>query len=269
MASWARRWNVDVDRTLQTESSFLGFGRRDGQPVVLKVVREPNDEWHSGAVLAAFGGQGMVRAIEYAEGAVLLEHLDPGTDLVATMKHGADDEATSIIASTIAALSPAGAPPTAPTVTDWARGFARYRASGDSQIAPRLVDAAEATYLDLCASQRNPRLLHGDLQHYNILRDRNRGWLAIDPKGVVGEVEYEIGAAMRNPYELPELATDPRIIDARLGQFCDALSLDRERTLGWTFAQAVLSAIWTVEDDGSVSSDNVALRLATVLSFRA
>jgi streptomycin 6-kinase len=269
LASWARHWSVDVGRSLDTDSSRLGFGRRDGRAVVLKVIREPNDEWHSGAVLAAFGGRGMVRAIEHAEGAVLLERLDPGTDLVDVVRRGADDEATSIIASTIAAMSPTDAPPTAPTVHDWARGFARYRASGDTQIEPRLVSAAEATYVALCTSQRNPRLLHGDLQHYNVLLDRHRGWLAIDPKGVVGEVEYEIGAAMRNPGELPELLTNPRIVNARLDRFCDSLSLDRERALGWTFAQAVLSAIWSVEDTGTVSSDNVALRLASVLSFRA
>jgi streptomycin 6-kinase len=43
------------------------------------------------------------------------------------------------------------------------------------------------------------RLLHGDLQHYNVLLDRKRGWLAIDPKGVVAEGEFELGAALRNP----------------------------------------------------------------------
>ncbi|HUQ80539.1 MAG TPA: aminoglycoside phosphotransferase family protein [Gemmatimonadaceae bacterium] len=268
LAAWAKIWGVTVDRSLQTESSEVGFGHRDGQPVVLKVIREPNDEWHSGAVLAAFGGRGTVRAIENAEGAVLLERLDPGTDLVALVKRGADAEATSIIASTIGAMSPDDAPSTAPTVHDWARGFSRYRATGDTQISARLVDAAETVYLHLCTSQRNPRLLHGDLQHYNILFDHERGWLAIDPKGVVGEVEYEIGAAMRNPGELPELLTDPRIIDARLAGFSGALPLDRERALGWTFAQAVLSAIWGVEDGYAVGSDNVALRLASVLHNR-
>ena len=42
-------------------------------------------------------------------------------------------------------------------------------------------------------------LLHGDLQHYNVLLDKDRGWVAIDPKGVVGELEYEVGALLRNP----------------------------------------------------------------------
>ena len=54
-------------------------------------------------------------------------------------------------------------------------------------------------FAELCASQRGVRLLHGDLQHYNVLFDRRRGWVSIDPKGVLGEPEYEIGAALRNP----------------------------------------------------------------------
>ena len=33
----------------------------------------------------------------------------------------------------------------------------------------------------------NPQmLLHGDLHHWNILSDADRGWMAIDPKGVIG-----------------------------------------------------------------------------------
>ena len=88
-------------------------------------------------------------------------------------------------------------------------------------------------------------------------RSIRRGW--------GGEIEYEIGAAMRNPRELPDLLTRRRAIDARLDRFCSILSLDRERALRWTFAQAVLSALWSVEDGEAVGSDNVALRLAAVL----
>ena len=145
------------------------------------------------------------------------------------------------------------------------RGYARYRATPDTQVPRPLVERAEQIYLDLCASQRSPRLLHGDLHHYNVLLDRARGWTAIDPKGVVGEIEYEIGAAMRNPVELPDLVTDRRTIERRLTRFCSALDLDAWRVMRWCYSQAVLSAIWGVEDGDAVGPDNLALRLATVL----
>lgn len=61
--------------------------------------------------------------------------------------------------------------------------------------------------MKLAASQDETTLLHGDLHHYNVLSDVRRGWLAIDPKGVIGEVEYEAGAIFRNPNEMPDLFT--------------------------------------------------------------
>ena len=147
---------------------------------------------------------------------------------------------------------------------DWAKGFERHLTSGNEQIPRLLVSAGQQTYLDLCASQGQPRLLHGDLQHYNVLFDSDRGWLAVDPKGVIGELEYEIGAALRNPYEHPELFISRTTIERRLEQFTDKLNLDYERTLRWAFAQAVLSAIWLIEDGFSVNEATPTLRLAEV-----
>ena len=48
-------------------------------------------------------------------------------------------------------------------------------------------------YSRLCASQSRPRLLHGDLHHYNVLPDSERGWLAIDPKGWAVEDGFVVG----------------------------------------------------------------------------
>ncbi|HEV7591310.1 MAG TPA: hypothetical protein VGO40_24570, partial [Longimicrobium sp.] len=63
-----RGWGVVVERTLETESSVVAFGTRDGEPVVLKVVRREGDEWRSGEVLDAFGGRGMARVHEHVPG---------------------------------------------------------------------------------------------------------------------------------------------------------------------------------------------------------
>ena len=142
---------------------------------------------------------------------------------------------------------------------------ARYRDHGDGQIPRALVDQAEALYLELCTSQRRPRLLHGDLQHYNVLYDHVRGWVAIDPKGVVGELEYEIGASLRNPIEAPALFTSATVVRARIDRLCGALALDSRRALAWSFAQAVLSAIWSVEDGFVVRASDPVLVLARTL----
>lgn len=127
------------------------------------------------------------------------------------------------------------------------------------------VEQGRHTYTELCESQQEARLLHGDLQHYNILFDSGLGWTAIDPKGVVGEMEYEIGASLRNPCEKPELLASRETIERRLMQYEDTLKLDPERALRWGFAQAVLSAIWTVEDGFPIDDRNPSMMLADVI----
>ena len=86
----------------------------------------------------------------------------------------------------------------------------RYAAAGDERIPRALLDPAQRIYADLVRRSAMPALLHGDLHHYNVLSDRARGWCAIDPKGVVGELEYELGAALRNPIDRPGLVREAR-----------------------------------------------------------
>lgn len=254
MLQHARDWRVAIDETVETETSLIAFGRRDGDRVVLKVVKREGDEWNSGDVLSAFAGHGVVRVHECTAGACLAERVDPGTSLVDLARAGRDDEATDALARVIGSMTPAIIPPHCPTVQEWGRGFAWYLSSGDSQIPKTLVQQAVRIYSQLSAAQRGVRLLHGDLQHSNVLLDAGRGWLAIDPKGVVGEVEYEVGAALRNPREVPHLVGDPAVVERRVDRFVSVLNLDGARVVGWAFAQAVLSLIWTVEDGSAITA---------------
>jgi streptomycin 6-kinase len=225
-------------------------------------------------VLAAFDGRGAARVYEYIEGAALLERLNPGTSLASIALDGRDEEATEILADVIDRMSrplesldepPHGVLKAFVSAQDWGKGFQRYLASGDRQIPAGIVEQGQRFYSDLCASQRNVRLLHGDLQHYNVLFDSDRGWLAIDPKGVMAEIEYEIGAGLRNPCEKSELFASPKTVERRLRCFEAKLKLDYDRMLAWGFAQAVLSAIWTVEDGFAVDAGNPSLRLADAI----
>ena len=261
----ARAWNVDVRAVVHAPLSLVAYGMRGDTPVVLKVLTEPGDEWWSGEVAGAFEGRGMTRVYEHAGGALLLERLRPGQPLTRVAIGESDAEATSILASLVAAMSPGPAPRHSPNVERWVDGFDRYVVSGDRRIESALVAEARDTFVELAESQRDVRLLHGDLQHSNVLLDADRGWLAIDPKGVIGEVEYELGAMLRNPAERPDLFTDRATIERRVDQLAAELRLDRRRIVGWAFAQAVLSAIWEIEDGGSSGSDDPVVVLARVL----
>ena len=115
-----------------------------------------------------------------------------------------------------------------------------------------LVADAEGLFGELIGSMAEPVLLHGDLHHDNILAAQREPWLAIDPKGLVGEPAYEVGALLRNPH-LRRLVAAPNVeqtMARRVAQLSEELSLDRERIRGWGLAQAVLSAWSSIEDHG-------------------
>jgi streptomycin 6-kinase len=260
----ARAWGVAIERTAATDTALIVHGKRAGAPVVLKVVKAQGDEWRSGEMTERFGGRGVVQVLEHMPGAALLEKLDPGEPLAALTLAGRDDEATDVLANMLGRMVPGEPPEDCPTVEQWAGAFVRHAGSGDERVPMGLVEPAQRIYSDLCATQRNPALLHGDLHHYNVLSDRARGWCATDVKGVVGELEYELGAALRNPIDRPDLFAKLDIVERRLERFGVALGLDVGRARGWCFAQAVLSAIWSTEE-GHDDAREAALELARVL----
>jgi streptomycin 6-kinase len=97
-------------------------------------------------------------------------------------------------------------------------------------------------------SVRARRLLHGDLHHYNVLFDTDSGWAVIDPWGALGEIEFEIGAALRNPVDVPALLGDPNVIERRLRIYEAQLKLDPDRALKWAFAMTTLAVLWPFDD---------------------
>lgn len=78
-----------------------------------------------------------------------------------------------------------------------------------------------------------------------MLFDNEAGWLAIDPQGPRGEIEFEIGACLRNP--LADIVESPRVLERRLRTYEDRLNLDAGRALRWAFATTVLGILWPFE----------------------
>jgi streptomycin 6-kinase len=229
---------------------------------VLKISDRAEEARRLGDVLRAFDGVAVVRPGDVIDRAVLMERLRPGHSAAELVAHGRDDEATAVVADVIRRMSPRMPPDGTPTVLDLASAFRAYRPTGDARISSGQVDDAERVYVELCDSQRDVRLLHGDLHQGNILFDDVRGWVAIDPKGVVGEVAYEVGASLRNPVEHPEIVASATSVKRRLQILEAALGLDATRMIRWAYAQAVLAAIWLVEDEGIVDARHPFLAFA-------
>ena len=258
-----QQWRVAVEHVEETDGSVLLFGTRGRQPVVIKIVREAREEWNSGSVLMAFGGRGVVRVLDVDDGAVLLERVQPGTSLVTIVDGGDDDRATAVLADVIARMKPAMLTDV-PTAREWGVAF-DHTETRDAGVSVDVVERAQQVYGTLCDSQQSPRLLHGDLHHENVLLDAERGWLAIDPKGLAAELEFEVGAALRNPLQRPDVFTNPETIARRVHRFARDLRLDESRVLAWAFAQSVLAVIWLIEDRVPVGPDHPWLTLAARL----
>ena len=162
---------------------------------------------------------------------------------------GQDDEATRIICDVARRLhTPRGAPPPGLVpLTTWFEPLAPM-AQAQGGI---LVQAANAA-ADVLASQREIVPLHADLHHENVLDFGERGWLAIDPKRVIGERTFEYTILFCDPdLGLPHLtiARRPEIFAQRLEIVSEAANLEVRRLLLWILAWAGLSAVWQIGDD--------------------
>ncbi len=260
----ARRWSLRVEGPFPNLSyNWVAPARREyGAPAVLKLSL-PGDKGFEAeaAALAAFGGRGICRLLELDldRGAMLLERLQPGAPLAEV---GDDEEATLAAAGVMRKLwRPAPRDHGFPTVSDWAKGLGRLRrryGGGTGPMPGELVSVAEALFAELLASEEEPLLLHGDLHQENILSAGREPWLAIDPKGVVGEAAYDTAALLHNPVGTLDAPHPRRLLERRLDVLSGELGLDRARVRAWGLAQAVLAAYWGLEDGGRVWEEALA-----------
>jgi len=262
----ARRWSLRVGPPFPSLSYNYAAPAegRGGERLVLKVGVPSAELLSEIEALRLFDGRGAVRLMDADEerGALLLERLEPGTQLVALCEE--DDGAATVAAAGVMKRlwRPVPVVHNFPAAADWGRGFERCRVlfrGGTGPFPPRLFEEAESLFAGLLASAAEPVVTHGDLHHGNVLAAEREPWLAIDPKGLVAEPAYEVGALLRNPQPLLLQHPDPvRLTERRIAQLSDELDLEPARVRGWGLAQAVLSEWWTIEDGGELDEHSLA-----------
>jgi len=259
------QWGVTA---LEPHFPYIGYAwvapcvLRDGTRAVLKLAPPEPEVGNEIQALRLYAGEGAARLIAADEQAtaLLLERLEPGT----TLSELADDvAATEVAAETFRRLfRPLPEEHPFPSMERWGRAFRSLRekhGGGCGAFPADLFEPAFDVYFQLCASREEQVLLHGDLHHYNILR-AGEDWLAIDPKGLAGERAAEIGPYLYNRIEGVEDLREFTL--RRIQQFSEALGIDRQRLTLWGFALAVLSTVWTFEDNGRVPERHLALARA-------
>ena len=240
-----------------------------GTPAMIKTEpdRAPDDEFFTGLdALVLYAGRGMARVLEVAreDRIVLMERVVPGE----TLWHAPIDRALEAVASVMSKLR--AAPPKGHSFPDirayhraWPNHLRLYR--GPGPIDSDLFEIGERLFIELCDSAAEPVVLHGDLHYGNVLSSDREGWLAIDPKGVIGEPCYDVGDLFRNRVEELYESADPiRAMRRRVEAVADLTGFDAERVRSWALAQAVLSEIWTADDPAR--AQDLDMRAARLLS---
>jgi streptomycin 6-kinase len=266
----SQRWGLtDVQPSPTLSYNFVAFASRGKEQVVLK-LGVPNDEMKSEiAALRLFNGEGACRLIDYDEDKcwMLLERLKPGAMLV-TLEN--DEEATHIAAELMqkiwrplesleSANSLAELQERVSTLqrfiklTDWFDGLKKLRSrfsGGTGPFDQKLVERVEHSVKEFFIENHKPVLMHGDFHHFNILSSE-RGWLVIDPKGVIGPACYEVGPLLINPWDdLLKMPNYRQMTERRIDILHEHLGFERERIREWGLAHAILSAWWSIEDHG-------------------
>lgn len=266
----SQRWGLtDVQPVPNLSYNFVAFAKRGDDKVVLK-IGVPNRELTSEmTALRLFNGEGACRLIDYDEqkGFLLLERLQPGV-MLSTMED--DEEGTHIAADVMSKIWRSGLDQIDTRLfgrkerslrvtynkfiqlSDWFDGLKRLRVlfnGGTGPLNEKLVDRVEQSVKDFFKENHKPVLMHGDFHHFNILSSE-RGWLVIDPKGVIGPAAYEVGPLLINPWGDLLNGNNYRLMtERRIDILHEKLGFERERIREWGLAHAILSAWWGIEDN--------------------
>ena len=235
----------------------------DGRSAIIKDLTPigVEDERRGPEFLAWRDGHGSVRVLDSHGTVLLLEDAGRYSLLDHLNEHG-DDSATAIAVQVLAALHAPSAEPAPGSLQALEKRFAALFAMATSISDPLVAEAAELAGA-LLRGQRGVRPLHGDFHHQNLWLSP-RGWLAIDPKGLVGDPAYDVANMFCNPLDRDDLRTEPARIGSMASAFAVMLDRDAPTVLRWAFVHACLSASWHFED-GEPAMAAASLRVAAAV----
>ena len=221
-----------------------------------------NQEEREGAALMHWwAGDGAARVLAWDDGALLLERAMGERSLAAMTNAGEDDEAVRILCGAAARLHAPRARPPPQMLVSLPIWFRQLEPTARAQGGVLLASADAARIL--LAEPREPCVIHGDIHHDNVLDFGERGWLAIDPKGLFGERGFDHANLFCNPWPA---AADAGRLRRRIAVVAQAAGLEPSRLLLWILAYAGLSAAWTIGDGGDPWR---ALRIAEIAASEA
>jgi len=246
------RWNMKILSPFELSYNFVAPILINGQKNAVIKLAVPNEEFNSEVeALRQFKNKDFVKVIDFDlnEGILILEQLLPG-DTLATIEN--EQEAMGIAIKVMKNLWKAAPKSTKiPTIFSREKSLSRIVEKFPKGLGPiskeMLLDAFDI-FKEMNRTQSTKYLLHGDLHHYNILKAGEKSWKVIDPKGLIGEREYDIIQFLLNNLEGKDISMT---LENRIELLVKELNLNKERVLLWGYSHAVLSTCWSLEDEGT------------------
>lgn len=204
-----------------------------GAPAMLKATAAP-EELRGLDALSSWDGRGAVRVLHRAGGTTIMERAG------STLRAAEPDDAvrTTTLSAAVRELHAGSTPERGQFVAlgDHLRAL-RHPADEQSRRAAELAQ-------ELLQRNADPVLLHGDVHAENLLAS-TRGWLFVDPKGIVGPRAFDYANIFTN-WTLPEAIRD---FDSRLAIVCREAALAERTVLEWIVVWSGVSRIWHLQDD--------------------
>lgn len=231
----------------------------NGSEAVLKIALPLNNPeiFNEASYLQITGDKCAVKLLNFDEKrrAMLLEKLTPGANLKEIC--GKDDAKAVEIAIRIMRGLLKKPPQNSAfrRLEDWFKGLARAE---NTMFDNKFASKAYRIFERLNSASKQKFLIHGDLHHENILSARREPFLAIDPKSIIGDIGYEIAVFLNN--HLIWLSADDNLqekLNDAVRQFSEAFEIKSQDLKNWAFAQMVLSAWWTFEENGKNWQDDL------------
>jgi len=226
------------------------------QPAMLKIPLSGKGQ-AGFRLLDCWNGKAAVNVYRYDADALLMERAVGERSLRRMVLDGREDAANTIVCSVVNQLHSHACAET-PGLAPLASWFRSLDAAATAHNGPFATCNAIADAL-----LRDPRdivALHGDV-HYdnildsghngdnhddNILDSGHRGWVAIDPKGAIGERGFDFANLFCNPNM--EVASSPVRLARQVPVVAAQARLEPSRLLRWIIAWSGLMAAWMLED---------------------
>ncbi|SNT37718.1 streptomycin 6-kinase [Tropicimonas sediminicola] len=207
-------------------------------------------------ILSLWDGNGAVKLIDRTGNAMLLEWL-PGPSLREKAPCGQDQMAAKVISELSLKLRLSKADGFIELKDHFGGALPKAEISGFPEPYRDAFGRAQTMWQALLRTTEEMCLMHGDLNHDNILWS-DRGWVVIDPKGVVADPCYEFSVVFRGPVGEEARAAKPERILELAELLARGANLDRTRILQFGFVHVAMSLAYHFTR-GSISETDMAI----------